>query len=174
MSVVSGSLACNRDLHGTRHRRHCVAPKTCLLFRTRFCPGPAWSRVNHALHARRTTTFYWYLLTLTYLVCTQGLREEISSLQHRVEELETGNCALSALLVQRLSNQRISYSPTATVAMPVVESRSVMFDVHRSPPPSSMVSKRRPFYGFGECQTAVIRSSRLDLRLAPSNGPYFT
>ncbi|XP_060877189.1 uncharacterized protein LOC132950025 isoform X1 [Metopolophium dirhodum] len=60
----------------------------------------------------------------------KGLREEISSLQHRVKELETGNCALSALLVQRLQGQKINYSPTT---MPVAESRSVMFDIHRSP-----------------------------------------
>uniref|UniRef100_A0A2H8TFT1 Nck-associated protein 5 n=1 Tax=Melanaphis sacchari TaxID=742174 RepID=A0A2H8TFT1_9HEMI len=60
----------------------------------------------------------------------KGLREEISSLQHRVKELETGNCALSALLVQRLQGQKINYSPTT---MPVAENRSVMFDMHRSP-----------------------------------------
>jgi len=63
----------------------------------------------------------------------QGLREEITSLQHRVKELETGNCALSALLVQRLG-QKINYSPTT-----VAENRSVMFDIHRSPP--SVVSR---------------------------------
>ncbi|VVC31913.1 Hypothetical protein CINCED_3A015538 [Cinara cedri] len=61
----------------------------------------------------------------------KSLREEISSLQHRVKELETGNCALSALLVQRLG-QKINYSPKT--AMPVAESRSVMFDMHRSSP----------------------------------------
>ncbi|XP_025415025.1 uncharacterized protein LOC112686802 isoform X2 [Sipha flava] len=59
----------------------------------------------------------------------KNLREEISSLQHRVKELETGNCTLSTLLVQRLG-QKINYSPTT---MPVAESRSVMFDIHRSP-----------------------------------------
>lgn len=59
----------------------------------------------------------------------QGLREEISSLQHRVKELETGNCALSTLLVQRLG-QKITYTPAV---MPVAETRSVVFDIHRSP-----------------------------------------
>ncbi|XP_050437166.1 uncharacterized protein LOC126843596 isoform X2 [Adelges cooleyi] len=68
----------------------------------------------------------------------KGLREEISSLQHRVKELETGNCALSTLLVQRLG-QKITYTPAV---MPVAETRSVVFDIHRSP--SLKMSIERP------------------------------
>ncbi|XP_050535915.1 uncharacterized protein LOC126902564 isoform X2 [Daktulosphaira vitifoliae] len=59
----------------------------------------------------------------------KGLREEISTLQHRVKELETGNCALSTLIVQRLG-QKINYN---SPIMPVAETRSVVFDIHRSP-----------------------------------------